>query len=189
MRKITCFILSLVMTGLLAGCNSGDGPKTRVAAQTTSLKDVLESQMAKEDGITSETTAATPTPDPLADYSAESLGANGVDFDLTTLGSDMVYAEVYNMMVFPKEYMGRTIKVSGTFTVFYDEAYGKYHFACFVADAAACCQQGIEFILAGDKTYPSDYPQEGAEIVITGVFGTYEEDGEKYWALTDAKLS
>lgn len=188
MRKITCFILSLVMTGLLAGCNSGDGPKTRVAAQTTSLKDVLESQMAKEDGITSETTAATPTPDPLADYSAESLGANGVDFDLTTLGSDMVYAEVYNMMVFPKEYMGRTIKVSGTFTVFYDEAYGKYHFACFVADAAACCQQGIEFILAGDKTYPSDYPQEGAEIVITGVFGTYEEDGNTYWALTDATI-
>ena len=192
MRKITCFILSLITAGLMTGCNSGDGPKTRVAAQTTGVRDVIESQMAKEDGIsdptTSETVIATPTPDALADYTAESLGANGVDFDLTVLGSDMVYAEVYNMMVFPKEYLGRTIKVSGTFTVFYDEAKSKYHFACFVADAAACCQQGIEFILDGDKTYPSDYPQEGAEIVITGVFGTYEEDGNTYWALTNAAI-
>lgn len=177
----------------MAGCNSGDGPKTRIAAQTTGVRDVIESQMAKEDRIsdpsTSDTSAATPTPDPLADYSAESLGSGGVDYDLTALGSDMVYAEVYNMMVFPKVYMGRTIKVSGTFTVFYDEAYGKYHFACFVADAAACCQQGIEFIIDGDKTYPADYPQEGAEIVVTGVFGTYEEDGNTYWALTNATIN
>ena len=191
MRKITCFILCLITAGLMTGCNEGDGPKTRIAVQTTGVRDVIESQMAKEDGITEPATpeiTATPTPDPLADYSAESLGAGGVDYDLTVLGSDMVYAEVYNMMIFPKEYMGKTIKVSGTFTVFYDEAYGKYHFACFVADAAACCQQGIEFILDGDKTYPSDYPQEGAEIVITGVFGTYEEDGNTYWALTNAGI-
>ena len=84
--------------------------------------------------------------------------------------------------------MGRTIKVSGLFTVFYDEAMDKYHFACFVSDAAACCQQGIEFILDGDKAYPSDYPQEGAEITVTGVFGTYEEEGNTYWALTGASI-
>jgi hypothetical protein len=75
----------------------------------------------------------------------------GIDYDLTKLSSDLIYAEVYNMMIFPKEYIGRTVKVSGVFTVYYDEAKDKYHFACFVSDAAACCRQGIEFILEGFK--------------------------------------
>jgi hypothetical protein len=50
-------------------------------------------------------------------------------------------------------------------------------------------KQGIEFILKGDHKYPDDYPQEGSEICITGVFGSYEEDGNTYYALTDAVIS
>ena len=192
MKRFTSLILCLFVFSLLSGCSeNSDDPKTRIIAQTTGVRDVIESQMAKEDGseeTTLETSAPTPTPDPLTDETAESLGANGVDYDLTILGSDMVYAEIYNMMIFPKTYIGRSVRVKGVFTVYYDEANDKYHFACFVSDAAACCQQGIEFILDGDKAYPSDYPQEGAEITVTGVFGTYEEDGNTYWALTDAVM-
>ena len=139
--------------------------------------------LTESSSSSSETVPPAPASDP-----AEPSGENGIDYDLTKLGSDMLYAEVYNMMCFPELYMGRTIKVSGLFTVFYDEAMDKYHFACFVSDAAACCQQGIEFILDGDKAYPSDYPQEGAEITVTGVFGTYEEEGNTYWALTGASI-
>ena len=188
MRKITSFILCLAMAGLIAGCNGGDGPKTRVAAETTGVRDVIESQMAKEDGTESSSSSSETVPPAPASDPAEPSGENGIDYDLTKLGSDLLYAEVYNMMCFPELYMGRTIKVSGLFTVFYDEAMDKYHFACFVSDAAACCQQGIEFILDGDKAYPSDYPQEGAEITVTGVFGTYEEEGNTYWALTGASI-
>ena len=199
MKKLTSLILSLFAFSLLAGCSENtDDPKTRIISQTTGIRDVIESQMALEDAkgqttvpetTVTETSAPTPTPDPLTDETAESLGANGVDYDLTIMGADMVYAEIYNMMIFPKTYLGRSIRVKGLFTVYYDEANDKYHFACFVSDAAACCQQGIEFILDGNKSYPADYPAEGAEICVEGVFGTYEEDGEKYWALTDAKLS
>ena len=193
MKRFTSLILCLFLFSLLSGCSeNSDDPKTRIIAQTTGVRDVIESQMAKEDGseeTTIETSAPTPTPDPLTDETAESLGANGVDYDLTILGSDMVYAEIYNMMIFPKTYIGRSVRVKGVFTVYYDEANDKYHFACFVSDAAACCQQGIEFILDGNKAYPADYPAEGAEICVEGVFGTYEEDGEEYWALTNAKLS
>jgi hypothetical protein len=175
----------------MAGCGD-NGPQNKMTAQTTGLKDVLESRMSEENtevtSAPSETTDPSPTPDPLADYSAESLGQDGIDYDLTKLSSDLIYAEVYNMMIFPKEYIGRTVKVSGVFTVYYDEAKDKYHFACFVSDAAACCQQGIEFILEGDNVYPEDYPAEGAEITITGVFGTYEEDGGTYWSLTGARF-
>ena len=191
MRKITCLIISIAMAGLMAGCGD-NGPQNKMTAQTTGLKDVLESRMSEENSeetsAPSETTVPSPTPDPLADYSAESLGQVGIDYDLTKLSSDLIYAEVYNMMIFPKEYIGRTVKVSGVFTVYYDEAKDKYHFACFVSDAAACCRQGIEFILEGDNVYPEDYPAEGAEITIQGVFGTYEEDGGTYWSLTGARF-
>ena len=192
MKRFTSLILCLFVFSLLSGCSeNSDDPKTRIIAQTTGVRDVIESQMALENGseeTTIETSAPTPTPDPLTDETAESLGANGVDYDLTILGSDMVYAEIYNMMIFPKTYIGRTVRVKGVFTVYYDEANDKYHFACFVSDAAACCQQGIEFILDGNKSYPANYPAEGAEICVEGVFGTYEEDGAEYWALTNAKL-
>ena len=180
------------MTGLMTGCNEGGGPKSRMTAQTTGIRDVIESQMSKEAGnvasASEETTSAAPETESQTEQSSKSSDGNSVDFDLTNLGPDILYAEVYSMMVFPDQYLGRTIKVAGIFTVYYDEALDKYHFACFVSDAAACCQQGIEFILDGDKAYPSDYPQEGAEITVTGVFGTYEEDGNTYWALTDALM-
>ena len=192
MRKISCFILCLISAGLIAGCNGGGGPKSRMTAQTTGIRDVIESQMSKEAGISSpaseETTTVTSQTESQETPTAGSTDAGNVDFDLTNLNSDVIYAEVYSMMIFPDQYMGKSVKVSGVFTVYYDEARDKYHFACFVADAAACCQQGIEFILDGDKAYPADYPQEGAEITVTGVFGTYEEEGNTYWALTGASI-
>ena len=192
MRKITGLILCLAVLGLMTGCGSSDGPQNKMTAQTTGLKDVLESRMSEENSeessTSSETTIPSPTPDTSDDYPTDPSGSDGIDYDLTKLTPDLIYVEVYNMMITPKKYIGKTIKVSGVFTVYYDEAKDKYHFACFVSDAAVCCQQGIEFILDGDKAYPADYPAEGAEITIQGIFGTYEEDGGTYWSLTGAEF-
>ena len=192
MRKITGLILCLAVLGLMTGCGSSDGPQNKMTAQTTGLKDVLESRMSEENSeepsTSSETTLPSPTPDTSDDSPTDPSGSDGIDYDLTKLTPDLIYVEVYNMMITPKKYIGKTIKVSGVFTVYYDEAKDKYHFACFVSDAAACCQQGIEFILDGDKAYPADYPAEGAEITIQGIFGTYEEDGGTYWSLTGAEF-
>ena len=101
MKKLTSLILSLFVFSLLAGCSENtDDPKTRIISQTTGIRDVIESQMALEDAkgqttvpetTVTETSAPTPTPDPLTDETAESLGANGVDYDLTIMGADMVY--------------------------------------------------------------------------------------------------
>ena len=192
MRKITSLIICLAVLGLMTGCGSSDGPQNKMTAQTTGLKDVLESRMSEENSeepsTSSETTLPSPTPDTSDDYPTDPSSSDGIDYDLTKLTPDLIYVEVYNMMITPKKYIGKTIKVSGVFTVYYDEAKDKYHFACFVSDAAACCQQGIEFILDGDKAYPADYPAEGAEITIQGIFGTYEEDGGTYWSLTGAEF-
>ena len=194
MRKHISLILAVISAITFSGC--GSNTQSRIPVQTTGIKDVLASQMSAADG-TEETSESrqtgindgAPTPYPTEDYEAYTNGENGIDFDLTVRTSNMVYAEVYNMMIFPKEYDGKTIKIKGLFTVYHDEAKDKYYFACFVSDAAACCRQGIEFILKGDHKYPDDYPQEGSEICITGVFGSYEEDGNTYYALTDAVIS
>ncbi|MCR5668693.1 MAG: hypothetical protein K6G05_06550 [Lachnospiraceae bacterium] len=108
--------------------------------------------------------------------------------DLTTLSSTMVYSEVYNMLINPTEYIGKTVKMEGQFRVYHDESTNKYYFACIISDATACCTQGIEFELAGDFNYPDDYPAEGSDICVTGVFDTYQEDESTYCVLRDASL-
>lgn len=107
--------------------------------------------------------------------------------DLTALSSTMVYAEVYNMMVKPSDYIGKTVKMDGTFAVYKGDI--RNYYACVIADATACCSQGIEFVWSGEHSYPEDYPELGSEIVVQGVFDVYEEDGYMYCQLIDATLS
>lgn len=112
----------------------------------------------------------------------------GIDIDLTTLSATVVYSEVYDMMMMPDEYIGKTIKMGGTYSSFYDEASDKYYFACIIMDATACCAQGIEFVLTDDYVYPDDYPQEDDPICVVGVFDSYVEDGYTYYTLRNAKF-
>lgn len=110
------------------------------------------------------------------------------DIDLTQLSSTMVYSEVYNMMVTPEEYVGKIIKAKGVFVAFSSEDGSQYYPAVLVADATACCSQGIEFLLEGNPNYPDGYPELEEEIIVEGRFETYEEDGIIYCRLQNAKL-
>lgn len=108
--------------------------------------------------------------------------------DLTKLSSTMVYSEVYNIMVNPDDYVGKIIKMKGTFNVYHDEKKDKNYYSCIIQDATACCAQGIEFNLKGDYEYPKDYPKEGSEITVIGEFIRYSEGKHVYCTLKDAKL-
>ena len=114
--------------------------------------------------------------------------SSNVDVDLTELSSTMIYSEVSNMVTTPDDYVGKTVKMSGQFASFYDESVDEYYFACVIADATACCQQGLEFQLAGNHSYPDDYPEEGTEITVEGTFDIYELGGQQYITLKDAKM-
>jgi len=50
-------------------------------------------------------------------------------------------------------------------------------------------QQGIEFRLADDMSYPEDYPKEGKTITVIGTFSTYMEGADKYIELADSSIS
>lgn len=112
-----------------------------------------------------------------------------VDVDLTTLSSTMVYSEVYNMLVTPNDYVNKSVKMKGEFAIYEDKTTGNSYYAVIIADASACCSQGLEFVLKGEHNYPEDYPELGSEITVKGKFQTYEENGELYSHLIDADLT
>ena len=112
--------------------------------------------------------------------------ASDIDIDLTRLSSTMVYSEVYNMMNSPESYVGKMIRMNGKLAVYkYPE---RNYYTCIIKDATACCQQGMEFLWAGNHKYPDDYPNEGDGIIVTGVFDIYYEGENKYVQLKDASL-
>lgn len=117
-----------------------------------------------------------------------------VDVDLTQLSSTMVYSEVYNMMTVPEDYIGRTVRMRGQFGLYQaTDAAGnpvpdQIYYACVIADATACCQQGLEFVLAGTHSYPADYPEIGTEITVVGTFETYMEGEYQYCHLVNAVM-
>lgn len=120
--------------------------------------------------------------------SVSSAESGVVDLDLTALSSTMVYAEVYNMMYTPQQYLGKTIRMSGTYSEFQDPSTGMRYHSCLIADATACCSQGMEFVLTDDYAYPADYPKPDSQITVTGVFETYHEGSDLYCHLTRAVL-
>ena len=107
-----------------------------------------------------------------------------VDVDLTILSSTMVYAEVYNIMLNSDEYVGKTIKIKGSYYAEYWDDTQRYYHYVIISDATACCQSGIEFIWDDNShAYPDEYPDNDREIEISGVFNSYEELGQKYYYL------
>ncbi len=131
-----------------------------------------------------------PTVEPTVDTAANSSGDSEIDIDLTTLSANMVYAEVYSMMMNPEPYIGKIIKMDGTFFTFQNPETGYNYFTCIITDALACCSTGIEFILIDEEnyTFPDDYPAIDEEIMVIGEFETYDEWGMLFARLKDAKF-
>ena len=109
-----------------------------------------------------------------------------VDIDLTKMSSTMVYSAVNELVTYPNEFTGKVVKMKGTLNVFKTDKRNYYN--CLISDATACCSQGIEFVLKDNKKYPDDYPKDGTEIVVTGVFDTYFEGKNQYYQLINAVM-
>lgn len=119
----------------------------------------------------------TPTPQPLA-----------VDLDLSNFSGTVVYAQVYNLMYEYESWLGKVIRMAGYYSAYEDTQRGVVYHACVIPDATACCAQGIEFVWAEEHVWPDEYPEEGADIMVTGRLESYNEDGNLYLHLVDAEL-
>lgn len=181
-RTVITILITLLCLGLCA-CGTAAGSRARASSGVT-----VEELLAQAES--SPTPEPTTTPEPAlisaAETNPEDLSSADADVDLTLLGSTMVYSEVSRMMYEPEGYLGKIVKMHGSFNVYETEA--RNYYACLIQDATACCANGIEFELIGSPRYPEDYPEPGAEITVVGVFDLYEEDGYTYIQLSHAQL-
>ncbi len=207
MKKLTVILLCLALSLALAGCGGNEGSSSKTGSNSKGVEDVLEEGMAEADAQTaaaeetaartgngedftfssdfaaSETTAASDVPETV-DVQAIVSSTEGIDVDLTKLSSTMVYSEVYNMMNTPEDYVGKTVKMIGMSATYHDQDTDNYYYACVIADATACCSQGIEYVLPEGQ----EYPKEKVLITVTGTFDTYQEGEYTYCTLRDAEL-
>ena len=110
------------------------------------------------------------------------------DLDLTKMSSTMIYTTIFDMLIMPEDYVEKTIKVKGWFETYTDPETSEMFYAVIVPDATACCQQGLEFIWPGTHTYPSDFPNPGEDITITGRYKVLENNGVTYTYLEASKI-
>lgn len=166
MKKFLSIFLLLTII-LLTGCGVNSDRTVAATAVPTAVPAIADQS------------AATPTPDTVH-LPAEKTGTSNpaiYDVDLTNMGATMVYSYVFSIVSEPAQYVGQRFKMQGTYEMTYWSATElNYHFVV-VADATACCAQGIEFVLDEGLSYPA----EGDQIEITGTFGSYEELDETYY--------
>ncbi len=195
MKRLLLILLAAGILGSTAAC----GKLRRETAIPETTETYITEPTAAEPGegtaeristAPSEGISKTEAPEPAA-----ASDPSDVDVDLTVLSSTMVYAEVLNMMTEPNAYDGKTVKIRGRFGASYGyRPDGTINedvliFACIIADATACCSQGIEFVLSGAYTFPEDYPELDSEITVTGTFKSGEQNGIPYFRVINAQMT
>ncbi|MCR4933610.1 MAG: hypothetical protein K6A29_05375 [Lachnospiraceae bacterium] len=206
-NKLLGIVGVLLLTALIIGCGEKDEPiKARVEQNKQTVKSILEdaknedlntsadNDSINETSVEENTDTSSLSNDSEQPESPEVLKTSEDEdyIDLTALNSIMVYTEVYNMMYYPENYEGKTVKAKGMFN--YCEAteeekslYGNdYYFYTVIQDATACCQQGLEFVLKDDPGFPEGYPKMGEEVTVCGRFEIYYEGETMYAHLVDA---
>lgn len=164
--------LILLMGIILIGCGRGE-------VGTENINPGIESRgNTAGESVTVENETGESKTD-MADDSDTAAG-NDINYDLTAMGADMVYATVYQMMVDPASYIGKKFKVRGNYYSAYSEADGKYYHFCMIKDAAACCAQGLELLWQDEgMNMHENCPKEDEVITIEGIFETYKDDEGK----------
>ena len=124
--------------------------------------------------------------------SAKDPGGNTsqkTDIDLARMSGTMVYAQVYKMETEPVKFIGKRIRMKGVFSSYYDQETKKRFYGCVIADALACCSQGLAFELAKERKFPDEFPDEGEKITIIGDFEMEEDGDDAYPIIRNAKMS
>ena len=114
-----------------------------------------------------------------------------VDIDLFVMSPDMVYSTLTQIMTFPSDYIGKTIRIEGEFLAFWYEQTQQYYYYILVCDSTGTSQLGLEFIWEdGTHIYPDDYPGDGSDVIVEGGFEIYMEEGDPdfYCHLVDADM-
>ena len=185
MKKTIKIWICAALILVFGGCSLRESASGRTGSSSLTVNDVLSAGMAEGKQAENGEAEAAKSGNAAAPVSADPAAASGqVDVDLTKMSATMVYSEVYNMLAVPDDYIGKTVRMSGKFQIY--EGEGRNYYVVIIPDATACCQQGMEFILAD----PDAYPEPGRDVTVTGVFDTYYEgESMRFCQLIDATVT
>lgn len=107
------------------------------------------------------------------------------EIDLTKMSPTMIYSHVFQMVMDPDSYNGKTVKVAGYFLTLKDP-FGNDSWTIIVPDATACCEQGLSF-----KWDFGEYkPAEKTDITVKGKFTVSElENGLTYYFIEGTEVT
>ncbi len=186
------FLLVTSLSFILVGCGAAPS-SNKTVSNTKTVDQVVQEQTQAADAATVadtqvsiSTDVATSAPTKFK-TSENDKSYETADLDLTTMSGTLVYSEIFNITNAPDDYVGKVIKVSGNLGSFYDETDGNTYLACVNQDATACCAQGIEFQPSTSDLDKLDL-QNGGQVTVIGTYGTYDINGQTYYALLDADV-
>lgn len=194
MKKILACIICLTLAFGVTACGKAsdkdsngdtkiisDAKNKQENSKSDTKKDVSKKEVAGDAGKGKSSKSKSKT-----NSNKSKTNSNKIDVDLNNLNANVVYAQVFQMMTEPDKFIGKRIRMSGQFNVYAAEEGNPSgvteYYAIIIADAQACCQQGIEFVWPG-HTYPEGFPEVKSNASVTGIFEVYEENGKKYCRL------
>jgi hypothetical protein len=99
------------------------------------------------------------------------INNNTIDIDLTAFSTTMAYSVMTDVFTNPDEYIGKVFKTNGVYEPYFFEATGREHSLITVEGPPGCCPKLLEV------KWDGEFPEDFAEVQVTGVFGIYEEAG------------
>lgn len=187
MKKILACIICLTLAFGVTACgkasNKDSNGDTKIISDAKNKQENSKSNTKKD---VSKKEVAGDAGKGKSSKSKSKTNSNKIDVDLNNLNANVVYAQVFQMMTEPDKFIGKRIRMSGQFNVYAAQEGNPSgvteYYAIIIADAQACCQQGIEFVWPG-HTYPEGFPEVKSNASVTGIFEVYEENGKKYCRL------
>ena len=98
-----------------------------------------------------------------------------INYDLTKMNYNMISSLLFDFIINPKKYAGKSVKIDGQFETSVHE--NKRYFAVIKWDVTGCCPAGLDFIPPEDLNFPEDFPEKGTAVTVTGIL-QYTEDEE-----------
>ena len=184
-RKGIVISLIILMVLSLCGCAKENAVNENIKKNNpNTVENVIDSQVKKEDGVEETKPAEGETVQKQEPAVQSVYSKSDIDLDLTALSANMTYAQVSNMMGNPDDYADKVVRFDGYFSSFQDASSDKIFNCCIIPDAQACCAEGLEFVLLDGYSYP----QQGQDIMVTGIFKVYYEETFSYCVVENAEI-
>lgn len=181
MKKLTAIVLAFALVFALCACtgNSEQNDTTDVSSDSVQNGTSLTNSSNTSDDTTLSSVAVKENveEEKAKEEAFKALDEYEVDLDLTGLNKNMLTAQVNEILNDTKSYMGKTVRITGTFNQSYYEPTDKYYNYVFGYDDTGCCSAWhIEFY--GDTVPEQIEPY--TTISMVGKISTYDELGITY---------